>query len=127
MSTLTINSRQRNNPPGQIETTIALDGNLDNTTVASLEARLLPVLASKPDQLIFDLAGLKYVTSSGIRLFFMAVKKQKLHCGHASFVNLQPQIQEVFKIMGNLPDMSVFRDQQELDSYLLARQRMHQP
>ena len=127
MSTLTINTRTKNNPSGQAETTIALDGNLDNSTVASLETRLMPLLAAKPDQLIFDLAGLKYVTSAGIRLFFMAAKKQKLHCGHASFVNLQPQIQEVFNIMGSLPDMNVFTSQQELDSYLLARQRTYQP
>ena len=127
MSTLTINSRQKTTPTGQTETTIALDGNLDNATVSSLEVRLMPLIAAKPDQLIFDLTGLKYVTSSGIRLFFMAVKKQKLHCGQTSFVYLQPQIQEVFNIMGNLPDMTVFRDQAELDSYLLARQRTYQP
>ncbi|MEX1114274.1 MAG: STAS domain-containing protein [Akkermansiaceae bacterium] len=127
MNALTINISQKTTPTNQTETTIALDGNLDNATVASLEVRLMPLIAAKPAQLIFDLNGLKYVTSSGIRLFFMAVKKQKLHLGQTSFVNLQPQIQEVFNIMGSLPDMSVFRDQAELDSYLLARQRTYQP
>ncbi len=126
MSTLTINSRQNTNAAGQPEVTLTLSGNLDNSTVANLEAKLMPMLAHKPAQVIFDLAGLKYVTSAGIRLFFMAVKQQKQHGGHVSFVNLQPQIKEVFAIMGNIPDMRIFRDQAELDAYLLGRQRTYE-
>ena len=125
MSTLTINSRQNTNAAGQPEVTLILNGNLDNSTVANLEAKLMPMLAHKPVQVIVDLAGLKYVTSAGIRLFFMAVKQQKQHGGHVSFVNLQPQIKEVFAIMGNIPDMRIFRDQAELDAYLLSRQRTY--
>ena len=125
MSTLTINSRQNTSPAG-VEVTMSLDGNLDNSTVGNFEAKLMPVLGNKPAQLIFDLAGLKYVTSVGIRLFFMAVKQQKQHGGHVSFINLQPQIKEVFAIMGNIPDMRIFRDQAELDAYLLGRQRTYQ-
>ena len=126
MSTLTINIRQKSNAAGQAEVTLVLEGNLDNSTVASLEAKLTPTLAAGPAQLIFDLAALKFVTSAGIRLFFMAMKQQKQHGGQASFVNLQPQIKEVFAIMGSLPDVRIFRDQAELDAYLLARQRTYQ-
>ena len=126
MSTLTINIRQKSNAAGQSEVTLALEGNLDNSTVASLEAKLTPTLAARPAQLIFDLAALKFVTSAGIRQFFTAMKQQKQHGGQASFVNLQPQIKEVFDIMGSLPEVRIFRDQAELDAYLLARQRTYQ-
>src|SRR5215471_17837794 len=102
MSTLNINTRQKTNGAGQSEVTLALDGNLDNSTVASLEPKLNETLASKPTQLIFDLANLKYVTSAGIRLFFLAMKQQKQNGNQASFVNLQPQIKEVFAIMGSM-------------------------
>jgi len=127
MSTLTTNIRQKRDGAGQNEVTIALDGNLDNSTVASLEPKLNETLATNPAQLIFDLANLKFVTSAGIRLFFLAVKQQKQHGGQASFVNLQPQIKEVFAIMGSMPDMRIFRDQAELDAYLLARQKTYNP
>src|SRR6266850_6272024 len=127
MSTLTINTRQSSNAAARPEVTLTLNGNLDNSTVANLEAKLMPILANKPAQVIFDLAGLKYVTSAGIRMFFMAVKHQKQHGGQLSFVNLQPQIKEVFAIMGNIPDMRLFVDQAELDAYLLGRQRTYQP
>ena len=127
MSTLTTNIHQKTNAAGQNEVTFSLEGNLDNSTVASLESKLNEALASKPAQLIFDLAGLKYVTSAGIRLFFLAMKQQKQHEGRASFVNLQPQIKEVFAIMGSMPDLQIFRDQAELDAYLIARQKTHNP
>ena len=126
MSTLNIKLSQKANTVCTNETTLALDGNLDNSTVATLQVQLTTALAAKPAQLIFDLANLKYVTSSGIRLFFTAAKQQKLHAGRVSFVNLQPQIKEVFDIMGSLPDMSIFRDQAELDAYLLARQKTYE-
>ena len=119
MSTLTITRHQKANAAGQSEVTLALDGHLDNSTVASLDVELRPTLAAHPAQLIFDLAGLKFVTSAGIRAFFVALKQQKQHGGHVSFVHLQPQIQEVFDIMGKLPDMRVFKDKAELDAYLL--------
>ena len=127
MSTLAITTRQKSNAAGQSEVTLALDGNLDNSTVATLEPKLNETLASSPAQLIFDLANLKYVTSAGIRLFFMAMKQQKQRGGQASFVNLQPQIKEVFAIMGSMPGMQIFQDQAELDAYLLARQKTYQP
>jgi len=91
-----------------------------------LESRLNETLATKPPWLIFDLAKLKYVTSAGLRLFILAQKRQKEHGGKVSFVNLQPQIKEVFAIMGSLPDVKIFQDQAELDAYLLARQKTYE-
>ena len=126
MSILTITISQKSNDAGQSEVTLALDGNLDNSTVGSLEAKLTPTLDARPTLLIFDLAALKFLTSAGMRLFFMAMKQQKQRGGHTSFVNLQPQIKEVFAIMGTLPDVKIFRDQAELDTYLLARQRTYE-
>ena len=126
MSLLNIKSIQRINAVAQTEITLTLEGNLDNSTATSLQREVMTALAAKPVQLIFDLAGLKYLTSSGIRIFFVSAKNQKAHGGRVSFVNLQPQIKEVFTIMGSLPDMSLFKDQVELDAYLLARQKTYE-
>lgn len=126
MSTLTITARPQQNSAGSSEITLALAGNLDNSTVATFEAQLLPVLAGQPQQLILDLAALQFLTSAGIRLFLIAAKQQKQHGGHIAFVNLQPPIKEVFKIMGSIQDLRIFKDQAELDAYLLARQRTYQ-
>ena len=123
MSTLTIHTRPNQNAAGQNTITLELEGNLDSFTVASLEAQLQSVLAAKPQQLIFDLAALKFITSAGIKLFLIAAKQQKKHGDQIAFVHLQPQIKDVFSIMGSIADMRIFKDQAELDAYLLTRQQ----
>ena len=123
MSTLITNIRQATNAAGQTDVTIELEGSLDTNTESSLEAKLAPVLAAKPAHLVFDLAGLKFVTSAGIHLFFSAVKRLKEHGGETSFVHLQPQVKEVFNIMGSVSDVKIFHDQAELDAFLVARQK----
>jgi anti-sigma B factor antagonist len=57
---------------------------------------------------------------------FSTTRKQlKERGGQASFIHLQPQIQEVFDIIKALPGVAVFKDVAELDRYLAARQRSH--
>ncbi len=105
--------------------TVKLTGSLDTATAPELERQLAPVLASPAKDLVFDLAQLKFITSAGLRVFSVARKQIKERGGQTSFVNLQPQIQEVFEIMKALPGVAVFKNLAELDSYLAARQRLH--
>jgi anti-sigma B factor antagonist len=105
---------------------VKLTGSLDTATAPDLERQLAPVLAGQTKHLVFDLAQLKFISSAGLRVFSMARKQLKERGGQASFVNMQPQIQEVFEIMKALPGVAVFKDMAELDEYLAARQRTHQ-
>jgi anti-sigma B factor antagonist len=106
--------------------TVKLTGSLDTATAPELERQLSPVLAGQIKHLVFDLAPLKFISSAGLRVFSMARKQLKERGGQASFVNMQPQIQEVFEIMKSLPGVAIFKDMAELDAYLAARQRAHQ-
>lgn len=99
-----------------------ISGTLDAASTEVVSPSLDSILEQEPNELIFDLAELKYLTSMGYRLFLIAIKRQKEHGGTVSFVHLQPQIEEVFTIMGSLHDLRVFSDVAELDRYLLARQ-----
>ena len=105
---------------------VSLTGSLDTATAPELERQLAPVLTGSATDLVFDLAQLKFISSAGLRVFGVARKQLKERGGQASFVNMQPQIQEVFEIMRSLPGVAVFKNVAELDSYLAARQRMHQ-
>jgi anti-sigma B factor antagonist len=105
--------------------TVKLSGSLDTATSPDLEQQLAPVLAGQVKDVIFDLAELKFISSAGLRVFSTARKQLKERGGHASFVHLQPQIQEVFEIMKSLPGVALFKDIAELDRYLAARQRTH--
>ena len=106
--------------------TVKLIGSLDTATSPELERQLAPVLASQIKDLVFDLAGLKFISSAGLRIFSAARKQIKERGGQTSFVNMQPQIQEVFAIMQSLPGVAVFKDVAELDRYLAVRQRSYE-
>jgi anti-anti-sigma factor len=105
--------------------TVKLTGSLDTATAPELEKQLAPVLAAPVKDIVFDLAQLKFISSAGLRVFSTTRKTLKERGGQASFIHMQPQIQEVFEIMKSLPGVAIFNDVAELDSYLAARQRSH--
>ena len=105
--------------------TVKLIGSLDTATAPELEKQLAPVLAGPVKDVVFDLAQLKFISSAGLRVFSTTRKTLRERGGQASFIHMQPQIQEVFEIMKSLPGVAVFKDVAELDDYLAARQRSH--
>jgi anti-sigma B factor antagonist len=105
--------------------TVKLTGSLDTATAPELERQLAPVLADPVKDIVFDLAELRFISSAGLRVFSTTRKILKERGGQASFIRMQPQIQEVFEIMKSLPGVAVFTDVAELDRYLAARQRTH--
>ena len=105
--------------------TVKLKGSLDTATAPELAEQLAPVLARPMKDIVFDLAELTFISSAGLRVFASTRKMLKERGGQASFVHMQPQIQEVFEIMKSLPGVAVFKDMEELDRYLAARQRSH--
>jgi anti-sigma B factor antagonist len=102
--------------------TMELAGSLDTATAPELERALAPLFDGGVRQLVFDLAGLKFVSSAGLRVFGMARKRLREGGGQVCFVHMQPQIEEVFEIIKALPGLGVFRNTAELDAYLAARQ-----
>ena len=105
--------------------TIKLAGSLDTSTAPDLARQLAPVLVGDVTDLVFDLAQLRFISSAGLRVFSNTRKQLKERGGQTSFVNMQPQIQEVFEIIKALPGVAVFNDEAELDRYLAARQHSH--
>ncbi len=105
--------------------TVKLTGSLDTVTAPDLERQLSPVLATGLKDLVFDLAQLKFISSAGLRVFATARKQLKERGGQASFIHMQPQIQEVFEIIKSLPGVAIFKDTAEMDRYLAARQRSY--
>jgi anti-anti-sigma factor len=122
---LEIDIMQRTPSPRPGAVKVKLTGSLDTATAPELERQLAPVLSSPIQDLVFDLADLKFISSAGLRVFATARKQVSARGGQASFVNLQPQIQEVFEIMQSLPGVQVFESVAELDRYLTARQRSY--
>ena len=73
--------------------------------------------------LVFDLGGLEYTTSAGLRSFLRAQKDMSQRAGKVLFVNLQAPVQRVFDIVKATNLAMVFRDVRELDDYLDVMQK----
>jgi len=105
--------------------TVQLAGSLDTATAPELERQMAAILTGPAQNIVFDLTGLKFLSSAGIRVFAATRKTLQERGGQASFVNLQPQIEMVFEVIKTLPGISVFKDATELDRYLALLQRNH--
>jgi anti-sigma B factor antagonist len=112
--------------PTTAATVIKLNGSLDTATAPELERKLTTILAAPVQDLVFDLAGLRFVSSAGLRVFAGARKAVKSRGGQTSFIRMQPQIAEVFAIIQSLPGIAIFQNEAELDEYLAARQHARQ-
>ena len=107
------------------DVTIKHVGRLDTVRAPELEKQLASVVGGRAKDIVFDLAQLKFISSAGLRVFSSVRKTLKERGGQASFINMLPQIQEVFEIIKSLPGIALFQSVEELDKYLAARQRTH--
>ena len=103
--------------------TLVLEGRLDHETVDAFDEQLDTVLGSAVKIVVFDLTGLDYITSAGLRSIFRAQKVMNARAGKAVLVNPQPQVQKVLDIVKVTDLASVFRSIQELDDYLDVMQK----
>src|SRR5262245_43877677 len=97
--------------------TLVLEGRLDNESVEAFDQQLDAVLDSAVKVVVFDLAGLEYVTSAGLRSFFRAQKVMHARAGKVVLLKPQPPVQKVLDIVKVAELGSVFRSVQELDAY----------
>jgi anti-sigma B factor antagonist len=97
---------------------IALIGSLDSNTYFQLAGRLDEVLASSPQTVIYDMQGLEYISSAGIREILRTIKALKPNGGKVLMTRMAPQIKKVFEIVRALPAQQIFASIEELDDYL---------
>lgn len=101
---------------------VHISGRLDTSTAPQLEEAVTPAVAGS-QMLIFDLAELEYISSAGLRVVFKATKGIQQNGGRAGVMNMQPQIQKVFDIVKAMPDVPIFKNDDEMDEYLSAMQQ----
>jgi anti-anti-sigma factor len=102
---------------------VSLDGSLDGSTAPQLDADLTARIRSGLNLLVLDMKRLSYISSAGLRVVFKAAKALRPMGGSVAMANRQPQIVKVFEIVKALPDMQVFKSDEELDEYLTSMQQ----
>jgi anti-anti-sigma factor len=102
---------------------VALTGRLDTETYAFCEEKLKPILTPGTRVLTFDLVGLSYISSMGLRVVLKARKMVETNGGKVLTVRMQPQIAKIFEISATLPKVQMFTSIEEVDAYFDAMQK----
>ena len=78
--------------------TVKLEGRLDTTTAPELEGALRDEL-SEVKTLVFDLSGLEYISSAGLRVL-LSTQKTMNRQGSMKLIGVNETIMEIFSITG---------------------------
>jgi anti-anti-sigma factor len=75
---------------------VIVSGELDISTAGSLEATVASLVAERPERLIFDLSGLRFMDSAGIAVLLgAAAKVEAVHLRNPS-----PTVRRVVQVTG---------------------------
>ena len=103
-------------------TVVTLTGRLDTASSPRAEQALAPVLAAAPKHVVFDLAGLDFISSAGLRVLLGARKTLSDAGSECLLVNTKPQIERVLEVIRALPGLKIFASAREADEYLVSIQ-----
>ncbi|WP_280530662.1 STAS domain-containing protein [Paraburkholderia sacchari] len=84
-----------------------LEGALNSTNSAQVEAEILRRLDLGTNQLLIDLGALDYISSAGLRVVLVAAKRLRQSAGLLVLCGVRNQIREAFEISGFLNILSV--------------------
>jgi anti-anti-sigma factor len=95
---------------------ISLSGRLDSSNYGELEKKLFGFIEDGEVQIVVDCTGLIYISSSGLRVLLMALKKLTSVGGKFYLCSLQTNIREIFDIAGF---SSIFRLFETVDQAMI--------
>ena len=81
--------------------TLEITGRLDTTTAPNLES-VINELSDDTKELIFDMSGVEYISSAGIRVLLGAYKKMNSTQGKIRIEKANDMVYEVFEMTGLL-------------------------
>ena len=86
--------------------TLEITGRLDTTTAPNLES-VINELFEDIKELIFDMSGVEYISSAGIRVLLGAYKKMNTNQGKIRIEKANDIVREVFEMTGLLEMLDV--------------------
>lgn len=86
---------------------IRVEGKLNSSNAAELEAEILGRLSEGTYQLVLDLSEMSYISSAGLRVVLVAAKRLKQVAGELLLCGLQPAVRAVFEMSGFLAILNV--------------------
>ena len=97
-------------------TIMEISGRLDTTNYQELEKELQDRLDAGEKNIILDCEKLDYVSSSGLRVFLMFLKKIRELKGKFIICAMQEEIREIFKISGFTSIFEIYENRQKAEA-----------
>ena len=79
--------------------TLKITGRLDTTTSPNLDS-VINELPEDTKELVFDMSGVEYISSAGIRVLLRAYKKMNSNQRKTRIENVNDIVREVFEMTG---------------------------
>jgi anti-anti-sigma factor len=79
---------------------VAVSGRLDTIESPKLEKKLVEILDAGKNRIVLDCEGVDYVSSSGLRVFLLLMKRTSQSEGRFYLANIKPDVREVIDISG---------------------------
>ena len=90
-----------------------VEGRIDTTNAPAFEAEIEQIYSSGEKDIIINCNGMKYISSSGLRIFLIAQKRATALHGKLHLCDMQPAIKEIFVISGFSNLFRIFDTQEE--------------
>ena len=91
---------------------LQIEGRLDTTNYGELEHHLSSMTENNEMKILLDLEKLEYISSSGLRILLMFLKKLKAADGRFMLCGLSSDIREIFEISGFINIFEIFENQE---------------
>ncbi|GMT49249.1 MAG: hypothetical protein IEMM0008_0788 [bacterium] len=78
---------------------IQLEGRLDVHLSLEIEQSVNDLIDKGEKFLLFDLAGVQYLSSSGLRIFIAAMRRLKGVEGNLKLANMSESVKKIFKVV----------------------------
>jgi len=75
-------------------------GRVDAAKAPELEAQLDELLSQGEAQIVVDMAGVSYISSSGLKVLLTALRQARRQQGNLALCNLQPKVAAILEMAG---------------------------
>ncbi len=99
-------------------TTLVLSGNLDTGTVGQLETMIKELIAEADPGIIFDMQGVTYVSSFGLRMLVYTSKAMRAHGDRFVMHSVQQDVMDILTLSGLSQLLKVAETQEQANSML---------
>jgi anti-sigma B factor antagonist len=94
-------------------TIVELNGRLDTTNYSQVEKKLLEMVEKGENKILVDFKNLEYISSSGLRVLLMILKKVTSLKGAFPLCSLNDNIKQIFDISGFTNIFTIYSNREE--------------